>query len=142
LLEATRSERILRTDIHDRIPIRTFTSPRVALLGDAAHPTTPNLGQGGCMAIEDAVVLAHALASSDSLAGALAAYEDARVAKTGRIVEASYRFGKVAQLQNPLGAWFRNTVLRLTPASVVMNQLRESARFTVGIAPPRHAEPH
>jgi 2-polyprenyl-6-methoxyphenol hydroxylase-like FAD-dependent oxidoreductase len=131
LLEATPSERVLRTDIHDRRPIRSWTSARVALLGDAAHPTTPNLGQGGCMAIEDAVTLAHTLKRSDSLSGALSRYEKERVVKTGRIVEASYRFGKLAQLENPFGAWLRNSLLRLTPASVVMKQLREGAVFSL-----------
>jgi 2-polyprenyl-6-methoxyphenol hydroxylase-like FAD-dependent oxidoreductase len=131
LLDATPSERILRTDIHDRRPIRTWTSSRVALLGDAAHPTTPNLGQGGCMAIEDAVTLAHSLKTSDSLSGALSTYERARVVKTSRIVEASHRFGKLAQLENPLGAWLRNALLRLTPASVVLKQLREGAGFSL-----------
>jgi hypothetical protein len=46
----------------DRIPLARWGQGRVTLLGDAAHPTTPNLGQGACQAIEDAVVLAASLA--------------------------------------------------------------------------------
>lgn len=131
LLAATKPERVLRTDIHDRLPLARWSDGRVTLLGDAAHPTTPNLGQGGCMAIEDAVVLAHELHAADSLARALERYEERRLARTSGIVEASYRFGKVAQLESRAGIWGRNALLRLTPASAVQERLLENARFSV-----------
>ena len=137
LLAHTRPERVFRTDIHDRVPVPTWSRGRVTLLGHAAHPTTANLGQGGCMAIEDAVVLAHVLARAASPAAALADYERRRVARTTRIVNQSFRFGKLAQLENPLAIWLRNTLLRLTPEGVVQKELRRSAEFSleVGLAP-------
>jgi len=52
---------VLQHDIVDRPPVRGWGRGRVVLLGDAAHPTTPNLGQGAAMAIEDAQVLQRAL---------------------------------------------------------------------------------
>lgn len=58
LLVATPEERILRRDIYDRIPIMTWSNGRVTLLGDSVHAMQPNLGQGGCMAIEDSYQLA------------------------------------------------------------------------------------
>ena len=61
LLAATPSGAVLRNDIVDRPPTPVWASGRAVLIGDAAHPTTPNLGQGGCMAIEDAAVLARRL---------------------------------------------------------------------------------
>ncbi|MGE0481663.1 MAG: FAD-dependent monooxygenase, partial [Phycisphaerae bacterium] len=61
LLEATPDDAIIRNDILDRPPARNWGRGRITLLGDAAHPTTPNIGQGACMAIEDALVLARAL---------------------------------------------------------------------------------
>jgi 2-polyprenyl-6-methoxyphenol hydroxylase-like FAD-dependent oxidoreductase len=129
LVEATPPERVFRTDIHDRPPVAGWSRGRVTLLGDAAHPTTPNLGQGGCMAIEDAVTLAHQLATKDSHEAAFAAYEAARVSRTTRIVEASYRFGKIAQLDGAVSTAVRNLALRLTPSRVVAKELLKNAAF-------------
>ncbi|PKA56097.1 Zeaxanthin epoxidase, chloroplastic [Apostasia shenzhenica] len=58
LINATEEEVILRRDIYDRIPISTWGKGRVTLLGDAVHAMQPNMGQGGCMAIEDSYQLA------------------------------------------------------------------------------------
>lgn len=58
LISATEEAAILRTDIYDRDPVKKrWGAGRVTLLGDAAHPMTPDLGQGACQAIEDAVAL-------------------------------------------------------------------------------------
>ncbi|MEP7049201.1 MAG: FAD-dependent monooxygenase [Pseudomonadota bacterium] len=103
----------------------------MSLLGDAAHPTTPNLGQGGCMAIEDAVVLAHCLTKFTQQGEALRAYEKRRVERTAKIVNASWRFGRVAQLEGRLATWFRDLALRATPASQIRASLRENARFSL-----------
>jgi len=129
LIEATPKQRVFRTDIHDRPPVASWSRGRVTLLGDAAHPTTPNLGQGGCMAIEDAVTLARCLVTNDTHEAAFSAYERLRVARTSRIVEASYSFGRIAQLDGAVSTALRNFAMRLTPASVVEKQLREAARF-------------
>ena len=61
----------------------------VAILGDAAHPTLPFLAQGANMGLEDAWVLASALAAHDSPAAGLAAYQQARAARCARIVQAA-----------------------------------------------------
>src|SRR4051794_32885961 len=57
VLRRTDPAAILRNDIYDRDPVEKWGDGSVTLLGDAAHPTTPNLGQGACQAIEDAVEL-------------------------------------------------------------------------------------
>jgi 2-polyprenyl-6-methoxyphenol hydroxylase-like FAD-dependent oxidoreductase len=66
-LDATPADEIRHNDIYDMAPLRRWSKDRVLLLGDAAHPTTPNMGQGACMAIESAVTLARCLAEEGSL---------------------------------------------------------------------------
>lgn len=113
LLESTPAEQILRNDIFDRPPLRGWSRGRIGLIGDAAHPTTPNLGQGGCMAIEDALVIARNLNQHQSVEQALQNFEAERFARTKSIVTDSYRFGKLAQQQTWLGVKLRNATLRL-----------------------------
>nr|UOL49154.1 zeaxanthin epoxidase [Chelidonium majus] len=64
LLNATDEDAILRRDIYDRVPIFTWGKGRVTLLGDSVHAMQPNMGQGGCMAIEDSYQLAVELEKS------------------------------------------------------------------------------
>jgi 2-polyprenyl-6-methoxyphenol hydroxylase-like FAD-dependent oxidoreductase len=132
ILEATPAEKIVRTDIADRAPLARWSAGRVVLLGDAAHPMTPNLGQGGCQAIEDAVVLDACLAAHDAdLPAALADYQRRRVARANRVVVESRRIGAVAQWSNPVAVALRSALLRATPASSVAGRLRRSLRFEV-----------
>jgi 2-polyprenyl-6-methoxyphenol hydroxylase-like FAD-dependent oxidoreductase len=100
--------------MYDRRPLRQWGRGRVTLLGDAAHPMTPNLGQGGCQAIEDAVVLASALGSADggTIEGALRAYEQQRIARTSMFVTMSRRVGALGQLDNAALVAMRNALVR------------------------------
>jgi salicylate hydroxylase len=75
-----------RQAVGDRDPIRHWHKGRVALLGDAAHPTLQSLAQGACMAIEDGLCLAECIATADGdYEGAFRRYEDARVVRTARV---------------------------------------------------------
>ncbi|MGE3934220.1 MAG: FAD-dependent monooxygenase [Rhodospirillaceae bacterium] len=78
-----------RWSLHNRPPIRDWSTPRVTILGDAAHPTLPYLAQGAVMAIEDGAVLTRALAQCATIPEALALYQRNRVDRTARIVEQS-----------------------------------------------------
>ncbi|MCC6849302.1 MAG: FAD-dependent monooxygenase [Deltaproteobacteria bacterium] len=69
---ATHPAQVIRTELFDRPPTRTWDRGAVTLLGDAAHPMTPNLGQGGCPAIENAWILARELARDPSPPGCAA----------------------------------------------------------------------
>lgn len=69
---------LFKWGLRDREPLATWTSGRVTMLGDAAHPMTPFLGQGACIAIEDGLVLGRAFEASGSIEEALARYEAAR----------------------------------------------------------------
>ncbi len=96
----------------DRDPVERWTDGRVALLGDAAHPTLQYLAQGACMAMEDAVALAHEMAArpGDPTA-ALEAYRRRRVLRTARVQLLSREIGQ--HIYHPAGAHaaLRNAIM-------------------------------
>ena len=80
----------------DREPIGTWVFGRTTLLGDAAHPTTQYMAQGGCMALEDAVTLGEALrVHQNDWPKALLLYQKSRVARTARIVLSGREMGRL-----------------------------------------------
>jgi len=117
IIENAELSKIIRTDIYDLKPISSWHQGRVVLLGDAAHATTPNLGQGACQAVEDAYVLAKNLADHSSLADAFKSYQFMRFAKANYVVKTSWQLG---QITNTTSAFIglRNFALRATPASL------------------------
>ena len=129
LIEAANEDSILRNDIYDLGPLQRWVHNRVALLGDAAHPMTPNLGQGACQAIEDAVVLAAYLCRSERVDSALIEYQRRRLPRASQIVLRSRLFGLVAQCNNPVLCWMRDTTTRLTPSWVAARQLKSPLGF-------------
>jgi 2-polyprenyl-6-methoxyphenol hydroxylase-like FAD-dependent oxidoreductase len=127
LIEATEETAIMRHDLFDRMPRETWSRGRITLIGDAAHPMTPNLGQGGCQAIEDAVVLAEELDKTKP--DAFARYEKRRLSRANGFVQASRRMGALAQLENGAARTLRDWLMRLTPDSVATAQIaRELSR--------------
>lgn len=122
LLRNTAQENLIWSDIIDLRPIRQFAFGNILLMGDAAHATTPNMGQGACMAIEDAAVLANCLQKNLAEA-AFISFEQKRIQRTTAIVKQSWRIGKLAQLENPILIALRNFAVRNTPASVVEKQV-------------------
>ncbi|HEX8981706.1 MAG TPA: FAD-dependent monooxygenase [Ktedonobacterales bacterium] len=124
LIEATDESAILRNDIYDRPPLATWSQGRVTLLGDAAHPMTPNMGQGACQAIEDAVVLADCLSAERSLASALHAYEARRLKRANAVVADSRRIGRMGQMEQRWALSARDAVFRALPSSVFLRQLQ------------------
>jgi len=124
LIAAAHEESILRNDIYDIDPLTRLAHGRIALLGDAAHAMTPNLGQGGCQAIEDGIVLAACLKATGQIEPALAAYEDRRLDRTRKVLLMSRRMGDLAQLENPLLCCVRDFVLRMTPENAATRQMK------------------
>ena len=125
IIDATPVDRILRTDITDRDPIECWHDGPVVLLGDAAHPMTPNLGQGAGQAIEDAIVLDHCLAAESTIEDAARRYEARRVSRANGLVRDSRRAGAIAQWQSRAAVSFRNTAMRLIPTSAALTQARK-----------------
>ena len=108
IIAETSDGAILQNDIMDRPPLRWWGRGAVTLLGDAAHSTTPNLGQGACQALEDAVVLAHCLSETRPIEAALRKYELIRLPRTTDIIRTSWQTGKVLQLDSPALEWLRD----------------------------------
>lgn len=115
IIEATPQAAILQTDLFDIRPFRGWHDDRVVLLGDAAHATTPNLGQGGAQAVEDALCLASALRDGGLDGHALSAYERRRWRRTRDITSLSRTFGRMAHWRHPILRRIRNAALRATP---------------------------
>ncbi|PAP75051.1 FAD-dependent monooxygenase [Rubrivirga marina] len=122
LVEATPEGAVLRNDVSDRPPLGVWGRGRITLLGDAAHPSTPNLGQGAGLALEDAAVLADRLGSTRDGLAALRDYEAARSGRTAAVVRRSRRVGALMQASNPVAVAARTLLLRLTPPRAVLAQ--------------------
>lgn len=131
-IAATPDDAILQNDLVDRKPARRYARGRVVLVGDAAHPTTPNLGQGANMAIDDAVVLARALRDEDGLPAALARYERERLERTRLIVKRSWAFGRLFRWTSRPAVKLREMMVRRTPARVTTDLLRWQILENVG----------
>ncbi|HEY2143909.1 MAG TPA: FAD-dependent monooxygenase [Candidatus Udaeobacter sp.] len=123
-LEATPKNEILKNGARDCAPLKQWGKGLVTLLGDAAHPCTPNLGQGGCMALEDALVLAKSIKSEMSLRAALRRYESRRINRTRHIQQRSLMMGYIGQWQNPIFVTGRHIVTRMLPAKIFERNLR------------------
>lgn len=120
---------IFHDDLYDLKPLAKWHQDHVMLLGDAAHATTPNLGQGGCQAIEDAWYLAEYLERNDNVAEAFAAYEQFRRPKVNFVVNTSFMIGKMSNLGGFLGHRLRNWVLSATPKKMAEQQLETLFRL-------------
>ncbi len=125
LIDATPAEAVLRHDLrHLDKPLSSYVRGRVALLGDAAHAMTPHLGQGGCQAIEDAVVLASALGRFPEVAAALGHYDAHRRPRSQAIARSSRWIGRCTSgLTNPLATAIRDTATRLTPQRLSLRSM-------------------
>ncbi|MGW0466660.1 FAD-dependent monooxygenase [Streptomyces sp. NPDC003027] len=132
LLAATRPDAVLHHDVHElATPLPSFVAGRVALLGDAAHAMTPNLGQGACQALEDAVVLAAALADAADTGTALATYDAQRRPRTTTVAMAARRAGRMGhRLSSPPAVALRNAVLRAAPSGMTVRMILRHADWT------------
>ncbi len=100
--------------ISDLKPIKHWYRENVCLIGDAAHATTPNMGQGACQGIEDALVISACLKNYE-INEAFAQYQKLRMSKAQRVVNNSWTLGQLAHWKNPVARGLRNQMMRLAP---------------------------
>lgn len=123
LMAATDPENLIRTDLYDRESARLWCRGSAVIVGDAAHPMRPHLGQGGCQGIEDAVVLADLVGDGSDVAGAFALFSDVRMRRVHPIVRESKRIGQVLNLRPD---WLSSAAARASawvPESVLIRHL-------------------
>jgi 2-polyprenyl-6-methoxyphenol hydroxylase-like FAD-dependent oxidoreductase len=123
-IEATDDGGILKNGAYDLAPLPRWTVGRVTLLGDAAHPCTPNLGQGGGMALEDAWFLAKCARSESSMEAALQRYESVRRERTRHVQQRSLLMGRIGQWEQRVIVAGRRVVTRMLPATPFEFNLR------------------
>lgn len=132
VIRATPPGKLLWNDISDLEPIKHYAFGRLVLIGDAAHATTPNMGQGACQAMEDAVVLADCLKERSQVEEAFSHFEARRRGRTRYIVRQSRTLGSIAQWENPVFGAVRNFVFRRLPEGYYRRQLEKVYAFNPG----------
>lgn len=123
IIAATAKEKIVVSDIFDLKPINKWQDKNVCLVGDAAHATTPNMGQGACQAVEDAFTLGRLLNKGFAIEDTFEVYETLRRKKAHVVVNTSWTIGKIAHVENRIGAWWRNVLMKLLPESTGKKQM-------------------
>jgi 2-polyprenyl-6-methoxyphenol hydroxylase-like FAD-dependent oxidoreductase len=122
VVAGTPAEQVLVHRLYDRDPVSGWSRGGATLLGDAAHPMLPFIGQGAGAALEDAVVLGACVGAHDDVATALAAYERARAERTALFVKKSRQGAAVALPASVLARRLRDTLLPLLPESARLRQ--------------------
>ncbi len=122
IIDATPQTAVIRKDIYDRRPTRTWSRGRVALLGDAIHPMTPDLGQGACQAIVDATTLATCLAASHDSRAALREYQQRRWRNAALNTLMARTIGTMGQWDGRITCTARNSLTRAIPLSLQLRQ--------------------
>jgi 2-polyprenyl-6-methoxyphenol hydroxylase-like FAD-dependent oxidoreductase len=120
LIAATKDDAILRNDMYDRPPAAHWSRGRVTLAGDAAHPMSPNQGQGACQALEDGATLGESVERTSSVVAAFQLYERRRVKRANREVTMSRQATRGVQIENPLLSALRDGFMRTLPRRFIV----------------------
>ena len=123
VVERTAAEDVLLHRLVDRKPLRSWSAGTATLLGDAAHPMLPFLGQGACSALDDAVALGRAVGANESVPLALAQYERERLKPTRALVTGSRRMSRLIFLRPGVARRFRNAIVPRVPEPLRLRQL-------------------
>ncbi|MDR0230040.1 MAG: FAD-dependent monooxygenase [Flavobacteriaceae bacterium] len=123
IIKQTAREAIFKDKIYDLSLLNEWHKDKICLIGDAAHATTPNFGQGACQAIEDVYIISKLL-EQYSLADTLKRFSSIRRSKAHTIVKDSWKLGQMAQWSNPSYVAVRNSAFRILPAFAKNKQIQ------------------
>ncbi len=123
IVDATPENALIRNDIYDRWPARTWARGQVALVGDAIHPMTPDLAQGACQAIVDATTLADCLAGPRDTRVALREYQQRRWRNAATVTLIARNAGTMGQWKGGVACAARNALMRAMPPALQLRQL-------------------
>ncbi|WP_197380136.1 FAD-dependent oxidoreductase [Mycolicibacterium mengxianglii] len=123
IIGATAPGEVLRNDLYDRASARQWTRGPVVLVGDAAHPMRPHLGQGGCQGLEDAATLAFLVAQAPDIAGAFSHFAATRRPRTTSLVRESALIGKLLNLRPAALSALAGRASGLIPEAVLTRHL-------------------
>jgi 2-polyprenyl-6-methoxyphenol hydroxylase-like FAD-dependent oxidoreductase len=129
LLDATPTERIVVTDVYDSAPLPAWSAGRVVLVGDAAHPSLPHLGQGTSQAFEDAAVLADRLAAGPDVDTALRQYHERRRARARSAWSQARMLARIGAWRGGLACGLREGMMAAAPAGLQVRQLQRLFAF-------------
>lgn len=135
LIAATSPTELLRTDLHDRDPARRWAQGSTVIVGDAAHPMRPHLGQGGCQGLEDAAILASLVGDGSDLPAAFARFASIRQRRVRPIVRESRLIGEVFNVRPE---WLGSAAARATtlvPEAALARHLRAIASAGAFVLP-------
>ena len=124
LVASTPPGELIRTQIRDRAPVQEWGAGPITLLGDAAHPSTPDLGQGACQAIESAIVMGECLNHSASIADGFREYERSRMQRTAAISRLCWMTAANSTVEGSLTCRLRDAAIRIGLESVARSSLR------------------
>lgn len=125
IIESSSNKDWIIKPLSDFKPIDKWYTPRIVLVGDAAHAMTPNMGQGGNQAIESAYVIAHCLAQHASLEKAFSTYQKIRKPVVDNVIEQSWRFGKLIESTPKWKRDFIYKTISWLPKRMMIKQLRK-----------------
>jgi 2-polyprenyl-6-methoxyphenol hydroxylase-like FAD-dependent oxidoreductase len=135
VLAATDPADILRNDLYDRDQARQWARGPVLVVGDAAHPMRPHLGQGGCQGLEDAAVLARFVDGDDDVAAAFARFASFRRRRVRAVVRESKLIGQIVNLRPAILSGLAGRATVLVPEAMMTRHLAAVASRSAFVLP-------
>jgi 2-polyprenyl-6-methoxyphenol hydroxylase-like FAD-dependent oxidoreductase len=135
MLAATAEGDVLRNDLYDRTPARRWAGGAIVLVGDAAHPMRPHLGQGGCQALEDAAILGACVQRATDLPDAFARFAAFRRPRVKPLVRESALIGRIVNLRPSLLSAVATRATVLVPEAVLSRHLVAVAARSAFVLP-------